>query len=244
MNTKPFIWGISKWRDFEQCPRMCRKKHVTKQWKEAPNEAMERGKKLHKALEESIKYDLALPPELAHMDGMVKQFIRMRGQGIAVYPEMKYGVSTLFKKVEFFDGDNLRVRCVLDLFVQEDPKVSPGDGLPQSPDEFGKILVVDWKSGKRKDEHEQDAEFYGAMTHLAFGGLYRTTSMYAYIDNMADTFTKPIENAHAIASNWWQKFDYADKLILVEEAPATPCNACAWCGDVTCKFNKNKKLKG
>lgn len=233
MNNKPFIWSISKWRDFEQCPRMCRKKHVTKQWQEQPNDAMERGKRYHKHLEETIKYDLTLPPELAHMDPIARRFIAMRTKGTKVFPEFKFGIDMHWKRVEFFDGENLRVRCVLDLFAQDEPPVG---------EEFGKILLLDWKTGKYKQEHEEDAEFYGAMTHLAFNGMYRTSSMYCYIDDLPRTFNKSVEEAWKIADRWWQKFAYADKLILSEEAPATPCNACAWCGDATCKFNKNKKL--
>ena len=224
---KRFIWSISKWRDFEQCPRMCRAKHVIKVgWQEQPNEAMERGKRIHKALEEAIKYNLELPNELAHMRPVVESFVAMKPQGWAVYPEMKFGVSGSFGKVDFFDGEDLRVRCVLDLFVQRP----------------GKTLIVDWKSGKRKDEHEQDAEFYGAMTHLAFGGENETSSMYCYVDDLPRTFETTPKESWKIAAAWWKKFDYAEQLILIENAPATPCNACAWCGDGSCQYNKNRKL--
>lgn len=224
---KRFIWSISKFRDFEQCPRMCRAKHVIKTgWQESPNDAMERGKKVHRCLQEAILYNLELPADLAHMTPIVQSFVAMKAAGKLVYPEMKFGVSATFGKVDFFDGEDLRVRCVLDLFVQDATK----------------ILIVDWKTGKRKDEHQEDAAFYGAMTHLAFGGTHKTDSMYAFTDDLSKTFSVANEENWKVASDWWKKFDYAEKLILIENAPATPCNACAWCGDGSCPSNKNKKL--
>lgn len=220
------VWGISKWREFEQCPRMYHAKNVAKRWRDTPNDAMVRGKQMHKALEDAIKYDLALPDELKHMDQLIEGLKVMRSQGMAVYPEMKFGVDIGFKRVDFFDGENLRVRCVLDLFVQDKDR----------------LFLGDWKTGKKKEEHEEDAKFYASLTYLAFEA-HDATMAYYYLDDIKASFSIDVNKAYEVAANWWKKFDYADKLVASDNIPATTCNACKWCGDWTCPHNKNDKIK-
>lgn len=220
------IWSLSKWRDFEQCPAMYYAKNVSKKWKDFPNDAMERGRKMHKLLEDSIKYDLELPAELQHMEPAIKSIVGMRAAGAAVYPEMKFGVSKQYGKVEFFDGERLRVRLVLDVFVKDD----------------NKLLIIDWKTGKAKTEHKEDAEFYGALAHICFGPT-STSVMYSYIDAPEATFMVDCgAQATEVAATWWKKFDYADRIIAGGNPPVEPCNACSWCGAYECPKNRNKKL--
>lgn len=223
---KQFVWGISKWRDFEQCPGMLHAKHITKQWQDAPNDAMRRGSAVHKAFEDAVKYELQLPAELERFNGFVEGVLAMRGQGAIVRPEHKFGVSLDYQNVPYFDGNNLRVRCGLDLYV----------------DSNRELLIVDYKTGRPKQEHEEDAEFYGALTMMTHGAL-KATVQYLYVDNPGSSFSKKIEDPSVVASNWWKKFEYADKLIASDNVPLTPGNQCSWCGHAACPHNKNRKLQ-
>lgn len=219
------VWGISKWRDFEQCPMMYHAKYIAKQWVDMPNEAMDRGRKMHKAFEDAVKYELQLPPELARYNDFVATVLVARTTGATVVPEHKFGVDICYGRVDYFRGNRLRVRCGLDLYVQNDRTA----------------LVIDYKSGKRKQEHEEDAVFYGSLVHITHG-LLETNVQYLYIDYPESSFTKKIEDATAVASSWWQKFEYADKQVASGNIPVTPCNACSWCGYAACPNNKNRKL--
>ena len=222
------VWSISKWRDFETCPRMYHAKNVTKRWHDSPSDAMDRGKRIHKHMEDAIKYDIELPQEIRHMTPLVEAFVALRSDGGAVYPEMKFGASIQYQKVEFFDGERLRVRFVLDLYVNHN----------------NRTLVVDWKTGKRKPEHEEDAKFYAAFTHTCFGAT-DTSVQYHYVDNPVDSFNVGLEPGEAadLAAAWYKKFDYADKIIAAENIPAIPCNAYKWCGAWECPHNKNRKIQ-
>jgi len=219
------IWGISKWRDFEQCPAMYYAKNVTKEWKDFPNDAMNRGRQVHKSLEDAVKYELQLPEELARFNAFVGNVIEARNGGATVVPEHKFGMSIDYQRTPFFEGNNLRVRLALDLYIEKDRHV----------------VIIDYKTGKHKTEHEEDAEFYGAATHMTHGAL-TTEVQYLYVDHPECSFSKHIEDSALIMSNWWKKFEYADKLIAGGNPPRTPCNACSWCGAFKCPNNKNRKL--
>lgn len=219
------IWSISKWRDFEACPAMFVAKHETKEWHEAPNDAMERGKKLHKVLEEAIKYELELPPELVHVKPTIDSFLATKPAGAALYPEMKFGVTKDFQRCEFFEHPELRVRCVLDVFLSLN----------------GNVLITDWKTGKYKGEHKEDAQFYGACASSCFESN-NVHVHYNYLDEPHNCFTDRAEAVPHVLKSWWQKFDYADKVLAQENVPRTQCNNCMWCGAYKCPNNKNKKL--
>lgn len=220
------IWSISKWRDFEACPAMYAAKYITKEWVEAPNDAMERGKKIHKTLEEAVKYELELPADLAHAKPTVDSFLAMKPAGAAIYPEMKFGVDIDFKRCDFFEAPNLRVRIVLDVFLMHQER----------------LLITDWKTGKYKPEHKEDAQFYGGLGNLAFEAK-ETFVHYNYLDEPHNCFTDRAENIPSNMKVWWQKFDYADKMIASGNIPATRCNNCKWCGAFKCPNNQNQKIK-
>ena len=220
------VWGISKWRDFETCPAMYHAKYITKEWKDTPNGAMERGRRVHKAFEDAIKYELKLPAEFEAHQPTVDGLVAMKLNGATVVPEFKFGVSANYGRVDYFDGDRLRVRCGLDVYVLDGKR---------------RALIIDWKTGKPKQDHRQDAEFYGACVHTTLGSL-ATDVLYYYVDEPSANFLIPITDATAELSNWWQKFDYADKLIASGNIPANTCNACSWCGAFKCPRNKNRKL--
>lgn len=225
MNTIP-VWGISKWRDFEECPAKYVAKYITKEWVETPNEAMLRGQAMHKVLEEAVKYQLRLQGGLARFQPFVDGVLSMRGVGAAVVPEMKVGLSINYQSVNYFDGDRLRVRCAYDLFVEKDRKAE----------------VYDYKSGKAKAHHREDAEFYGAVAHMITGAL-ETHVSYLYMDNPAESFRIKIEDAPAVLSNWFQKFDYADNQVASGNVPICPGRQCSWCGAVKCQKNQNPKIR-
>lgn len=225
MNDYP-VWGISKWRDFEECPMKYYAKYITKEWVETPNDAMVRGSKMHKALEEAVKYELKLTGDLTRFQGFIDGVLAMRGVGAAVVPEMKVGMAIDFRRCDYFDGDRLRVRCAYDLYVNKDQNTN----------------VVDYKSGKAKAHHREDAEFYGAVAATGLGGI-TTTVQYLYFDSPAESFQLKITDPAATLSNFWQKFEYADKQVASGNIPVCPGRQCTWCGAVKCPRNTNPKVQ-
>ena len=222
-----FVWGLSKFRDFETCPAMFHAKYITKEWIDTPNSAMERGSWVDKQLEDAVKYDLMLPNELAGLQPFVDACCAMKGQaGVFVTPQLKLGLSVNYQRVDYFKGDRLRARAMFDLSIEDN----------------GKFKLIDYKTGKYKPFHLGDAEFYGAMCHVGLGSL-STEVAYLYVDEPHNCFSHQVTDAPLVLANWYKKFEYADKQVAAGNIPANSCNACAWCGNYKCPKNRNQKLK-
>jgi hypothetical protein len=232
------VWGVSRLRDLKLCPGMFVSKYETKPklWVEVPSPQMERGSKVHKTLEDSIKYDLALEKDLASVDMFVTMLVRWKNEGTVVLPEMKFGLRRNFTRCDFFNDPDLRARIGLDVYVKDDRK----------------LLVIDWKTGRYKPEHRQDARFYGAAAWVSTPNAESCTVIYPYIDEPASTFEEVITKPEAIMTAAWGEFDRADEyldspgksgIVRRIDPPLNPGNHCGWCGNMECPNNKNEKAR-
>lgn len=234
------VWGVSRLRDLKVCPQMFVSKYEPpKSWVETGSPAMDRGSKIHTELENSLKYDLQLPPELeAGIGGdFCEMLLQIKERGGSLLPECKFGLDINYNKVDFFKAVDLRARVGLDVYANDN----------------GYAQVIDWKTGRYKPEHRDDAMFYGAAAFIAFKPR-QLAATYVYIDNPRDSFTIPIEKPEAIMTAYWGQFDRADEyldspakgkegVLRRDEPPMNPGAYCNWCGDVECPNNKNDKAK-
>lgn len=232
------VWGVSRIRDLRQCPAMYVAKYETKKWVDTPSPQMDRGSAVHGSIENTIKYDIHLEGEAAKMPAAQQwtaALLQMKHNGVLVEPEFKFGLDKNFKMVEFFRAPDLRARVGLDVFVNDN----------------GKGLIIDWKTGRYKPEHQGDADFYGAAAAVAT--RTRTMdAMYIYLDEPENTFCRTIEKPEAMMLEFWRSFDAADEYLDSEgkdgevrlvNPPKNPGSHCNWCGNVTCPSNTNVKAK-
>jgi hypothetical protein len=213
-------------------------KYETKKWIDTPNPNMERGSAVHSSIENTIKYDIHLEGEAAKLPEAVSwttRLLAMKHSGVLVEPEFKFGLDINFRMVEFFRAPDLRARVGLDIFANDN----------------GKGLIIDWKTGRYKPEHLDDADFYGAAAAVAT--RTRTMdAMYVYLDEPHNNFCRSIEKPEAMMLGFWKSFDAADQYLDSEGAsgeirlldpPKNPGKHCNWCGNVTCPSNTNDKAK-
>lgn len=231
MNNQPRVWGVSRIRDLYQCPRYFVAKHEWKRWiDDDENEAMKRGSRFHRTVEEAIKYNMKLPDEAMFnsVADYVYMLADMKTQGIGVFPEHKFGLDVNFNRVDFFRAPGLRARVGLDVYVNDN----------------GKALVIDWKTGRYKPEHLNDADFYGAATFVA-AKPQSLEVQYIYADDPQCSFTRVIEKPEQMMLEFWRGFDKADEYLAtrLQDPPTNPSKVCGYCGDVTCPHNKNDKAK-
>lgn len=232
------VWGVSRIRDLKQCPAMYCAKYETKQWVDTPNPQMERGSAVHSSIENTLNYDIHLEGEAAKMpvaQQWTTALLEMKHNGVLVAPEFKFGLDRNFNKVDFFRAPDLRARVGLDVLVNNS----------------GKGLIIDWKTGRYKPEHQTDADFYGAAAAVAI--RTRTMdAMYVYLDEPHNTFTRAIEKPEEMMLEFWRSFDAADQYLDSEGAdgqirlvspPMNPGKHCNWCGNVACPKNTNDKAK-
>lgn len=234
----PRVWGVSRIRDLHQCPRMFVAKYEWKKWvQEDESDAMRRGSRFHSTVEESIKYDVIMPdePMFNNVRDYVDMLCGMKRAGITVVPEHKFGVDVSFNRVDFFRAQGLRARVGLDVYVNDN----------------GKALVIDWKTGRYKPEHINDADFYGAATFITHKPQTLEVQ-YIYADDPQCSFSRVIEKPEAMMTEFWRTFDKADEYLEGEgedgeirlvSPPVNPGKYCSYCGDVTCPQNKNDKAK-
>lgn len=225
------VWGVSRLRDLKVCPRMFVKKYEEKKWIDVPNPNMDRGSRMHKGAEEAIEYGVIMPdePMFNTVRPYIDQLQQMKDSGLVVVKaEHKFGMDIAFQRTDFFRAPNLRVRCAVDVFVN--------DG--------GRVLVIDWKTGRYKPEHEQDADFYGCMVDIGMGAK-STTVQYIYTDEPQFSFDREIKDAGGLARRFYAEFEEADAYLekVAAEPPMNPAKHCNWCGDITCPNNKNAEAK-
>lgn len=209
-----FVWSITKWRDYEQCPLMFHNKHILKNFQDRPGPAMARGRDVHKAFEEGVKHGANLPREFAQWEPALDAFEGRKD----VFTEYKFGLDKYLCHTNFF-SDVVWIRFVLDLFVTD--RKNP--------------LIVDYKTGRAKDLHRSDAEFYAAAAIKAYD--FPTLNVqYWYIDNPERSFAKQVDltEAPSIMMRWAQLFQSAEHKIEAGEVPAEKGEQCKWCQVKTC----------
>ncbi len=120
---------------FETCPRQFEHKYILKDVKEAETEAAMWGNKVHKELENFAVDGTPVKSEICKYGARIVSSTSGWGHRFA---EHKFGLTEQFKPTGFF-SDDVMLRGVIDY------------GAVQG----NKALLVDYKTGKRKDDFNQ-----------------------------------------------------------------------------------------
>lgn len=127
--------------DFETCERQFQAKRITKEVKFLGNEYSKYGDRFHTALEERICCDIDLPTEFAEHEDVVAAVFRFPGERFC---ELKLAITRDYKPCDWYsDEPKPYFRSIIDFVAI--------DGV------YARML--DWKTGKQKDDSDQLAEF-------------------------------------------------------------------------------------
>lgn len=85
-----FNWSYSSIKTFQQCPKKYYHLKVAKDVKDEGSEATIYGQELHKAAEDYIKDDVALPPQFAFMQDLLDSLKKIPGEK---HCELKLGIA-------------------------------------------------------------------------------------------------------------------------------------------------------
>lgn len=132
---KKTAWSFSALDMFEKCAKKFYHLKVAKDVKEPDNQWQADGKFIHEALFKRVIDGVPLPVQLRHMEGIAQRFADAPGEK---HGEMRLALNDKFEPRDFFAKD-VWVRAVLDLLIIRD----------------GHAVLVDWKTGKRKDRFDQ-----------------------------------------------------------------------------------------
>jgi len=200
--------SYSRIGDYKKCPRLAKYKHIDK-IKTPENQAMLRGKELHKQAEEYIQLkDPQVNPPTA-LWNVVQQ---MRELAALTDPqtELQMAVTVDWEPCGWFDA-TVYLRAVVDVLSISGPEA----------------LVVDHKTGKIYDGHSEQAKIYGAFILACYPDVQTVKVKFLYIDQGtdADYFYNRSE-LEALKAPW-------DEIMATMRAddifPTNPGRACNWC---------------
>ena len=217
---KPLAWSFSSLNDFQNCPLAFKLKRVTKECPVIESEAMRYGTECHLHLENRVAKKTPLPDHLSWMDGTIRKLEDSGGKLIA---EQKVALTKGLGPTTFFAKD-VWVRGIKDLTVRY------GD----------RSIVLDYKSGKRKFDHEQLMLFAGfEMADRPFIGEVATGYVWLK-DKAVDSKTYTRDDLPTIWGHFMPKVEKLEKAYANDDWPAKPSGLCGWCSANTtqCKHAK------
>lgn len=210
-------WSFSRWKDYEQCPRKAKRKHIDK-IKEPPNKAMERGSAIHKLAEDYLKgLRVQLPPEL---DRFKKDFAKLKKLKPVV--EADWAFDTAWKGVDWYAKDAwCRIKTDAAVLVKTVAQ------------------IIDHKTGKEKDDHKDQMSLYGIAGFLKFPKALIVKAKLWYLDQGVEAEHEFNRAQLPALQESWQKKTH-NMLIDTRFAPK-PGYHCKWCFDSkdnggTCEF--------
>lgn len=126
-------WSFSALNNFETCPKKYHHLSIEKDYKEVEGEALQYGKRVHKALELLVGRGTPLPKDLEHMMPYVERFIAFPG---VKKVEQQLAITKDFKVTDWRDWKGAWCRAVIDLALM---------GTYSA-------VLIDYKTGKMKDD--------------------------------------------------------------------------------------------
>lgn len=200
-------WSYSSLTDFMGCPR---RYHMVRDLKVVPfveTEAIRHGNEVHKALELRITEQKPLPEKYAQYEPIIQKFDRP-----GVVAEQEIALDKNFKQVGWWDK-SCWVRGKIDLALT------------------GKngAMLVDWKTGKVKDDPSQLALF-AAMKFTIDPDVEKAKTMFVFLK-----FGKTISATYHKGQQWEIWSEFIAKVRRLEQAYEKdqwlpkPSALCGWC---------------
>lgn len=216
---KPVSWSYSALNSFETCPRKHYLTKVSKEVKEPENEAARWGNRVHEALESRVKEGTPLPTGMTQWEPMVEKLLGADGTPLA---ETKMTLNRNLEPVDWFAKDAW-VRGIID-FRMAKPK---------------KVLAVDWKTGKRKDDPDQ-LKLFAGMVMAQQPEVEQVVTSFAWLKEKS--FSKPVSYTRGDIPDIWGTFmprvrrlEIAHETGEWEPRPSGLCKR--HCPCTSCEFN-------
>lgn len=214
-------WSFSALEMFEQCPKKYYELKIAKSVKEKPWEHRSDGEAQHEALKLRLECGQPLPEHLKHLEPLCKTIAAAPGD---LYLEHKLALDENLEPVEWF-SKRVWVRVIFDV-----AKIN-GE----------KALIIDWKTGKKKNNPDQLDIFSAALmawqpqvTQVTVGFVWTREK-----ENHLDTDIYTREGYALQWSEWWKRVGRIDKAIETNVWQAKPSGLCnGYCPVKSCTYCK------
>jgi len=212
--VKAFAWSYSALTTYEQCPKKYFHLYVAKDVKDEDSSFSADGKIIHDAMKLRVINGKPLPLNLRYMEPIAAKFAAAPGEK---HGEMKLALNRQFEPRDYFAND-VFVRVVIDLTIVQDKSA----------------IVVDWKTGKVKDDPTQMALNAAVLARwMPEIGLFKTLFVWLAHNNITPK-NYTISKFTAV----WN--DLLPRVAKIEEArktttfPAKQGPLCGWCPVKSC----------
>ena len=160
----PQFWSFSRWDDFNKCAYMFALKYIAKvATPEVRNPAFDRGNKIHLLSQGFVNGEIrGIPKDLSSFSA---EYRAVRKLGATA--EVDYTVDADWLPCASDDFDNAWLRAKLDIVVEQaDP-----------------FTLIDVKTGRPRDTHEQQGEIYGMLGLERYIDLEEVDAEFWYLDS-------------------------------------------------------------
>jgi hypothetical protein len=164
---KPFFWSWSRLQSFETCAKQFYHVDVAKDVAKNVNLQQNWGLEVHKALADRIMHAKPLPMGMEQYEYWVERICKgwNRLEGPIISCEKKFAITADYQPCEYFDRKKqVWLRVVADVLKQHDDIA----------------LIVDWKTGKRKDDLDQ-LQVSAAVVFAHFPNLQKIRSDFVWL---------------------------------------------------------------
>lgn len=212
--ARPFAWSFSALTRYENCPKQYFHLNVAKDFKDEDTEWSADGKIVHDGMYKRVVKGQPLPLPIRHMEKLAARFADAEGEK---YGEMKLALNRKFEPVDFFAPD-VWVRSVVDLLIIRE----------------NKAIIVDWKTGKVKDDFTQLMLTAGVLSRY-MPEIDHFTLVYVWLKSRE--VTRKMTTLSKLASMWNELLPRVGKIessIRSTTFPARESGLCRYCPVKSC----------
>lgn len=216
-------WSYSRFGLYEQCPAKFKYKHLMK-LPDPSGPAAERGNVIHALAEGLIKSGPAvaglrktkvtapIPPELANV---ATEIAHLRENNAIAEQEWGFKANWDWIGRPGWFGNDVWVRVKADAVVTYDDNTGMG---------------VDWKTGRRYDEHTKQAELTGLLMLMRYPTMVEADVRFWYVDEPPASNEMQLVVARndvpALQKDWERK---VQPMFKDKKFPPKPNRFCSWC---------------
>ena len=222
MKTPEIAWSHSRNETWLQCPKKFFHTNVAKDVPFVETEAMQWGKKVHRALEKRVKFGADLPSNMVQYEKAARLVEKVAEQiGGEVLCEQQMALDMDLKPCSWF-GKQTWGRCAADVLIVNQ--------------KAGHAVVFDYKTGKKKDNDMQLA-LAAAFVFRHYPTVKKIKSGFIWLKEGCDlssvSFSRDKESAI-----WRQVLPIVRDMtdgVNHGDFPAKPSGLCGWCPVEHCK---------
>jgi hypothetical protein len=216
--VKPFAWSYSALTTYELCPKKYFHLYVAKDVKDLDSSWAADGKIVHDAMKKRVIDGVPLPLNLRHYEKIAAKFHAAPGEK---HGEMKLALNREFEPVDYF-APNVWVRSIIDLAVIQGTTA----------------IVVDWKTGKVKDDPTQNALTAAVLSRwMPEIGLFKT--LFVWLQSGALTPKNyTLSKFTAIWNNLLPRVAAIEEARKITNFPAKENGLCGYCPVTSCPHFK------